>query len=69
MVKNEYNSIIEVISEIDLYPFGIYLNLSGTYVNEANITNFINYGYNDSVTVDLNLNVHRKVSLLPGFLE
>lgn len=77
LLKNPYNGYtgisgmmlsdgtFKIVDEIDLYPFGFYLILSDTKENEMDITEFINYGYNDIADVDLTMNVHEKNNIIP----
>ena len=59
------NGIVEWIDEIDTYPFGFYLCLSDQDKNEADVTKFINYGYDEKGVIDFSMNIHEKNNLFP----
>ena len=59
------NGTIKLINEIDLYPFGFLLSLSGEEENEVEITSFINCAYDDIGEVDIPMNVYEKNNIVP----
>lgn len=59
------NGTVEWIDEIDIYPFGFYLCLSGQDKEEIDITKFINYGYDEKAVIDFSMNIHEKNNLFP----
>lgn len=77
LLKNPYNGYtrktalilkefsIKIVDQIDLYPFGFIICMSAHEEQELNITNFINYGYNDKAEIEFNINVHEKNNILP----
>ena len=60
-----YENRTKRVDEIDVFPFGFIISFSNEKEKELDITNFINYGYNDQADVELIINIHEKNTIYP----